>query len=83
MSCFNATEEALSIIDKLKHCILKQDQCIKNQTSELESLRQKVEVLEREKKELFDQVQTLKGLLAQNEDQSCQKPGNRHIRYVN
>lgn len=83
MSCFNATEEALSIIDSLKLCILKQDQCIKNKTAENESLRHRVEVLERENKELFDQLQILRGLPAENEDKSCQKPGSRHIRYVN
>ena len=73
MSCFNATEEALSIIDTLKRCILKQDQFIKTKTSELEALRLKVDILENEKKELLQEVDALKGQLIRNGSQSSRK----------
>ena len=80
MSCLSATEEAISIIETLKRCILKQDQCIKNKDSELESLRSKVKILEKENKELNEKLKALKVHAPENENNLYQAFKSDHER---
>lgn len=56
MSCANSTKEALSIVDQLKICILKQDQIIRSKNAEIYSLRCRVACLEKERTELKQQL---------------------------
>ena len=49
MSSAQATKEALTIVDTLKHCILKQDKIIRSQNEEIQALKSRVEQLEKER----------------------------------
>jgi hypothetical protein len=62
MSSQDSTKEALSIVDKLKHCILKQDQLIRGKTSENDALKEKILSLEKEREELKRDILKLKGV---------------------
>ena len=48
MSTLQSTLDALSIVDTLKACILKQDKVIRRQTGEIESLKARIRQLEEE-----------------------------------
>lgn len=62
MTSQSSTKEALSIVDKLKQCILKQDQVIRAKISENVALKDKIVALEKEREELKRQILELKGV---------------------
>lgn len=62
MSGANPTKEALSIVDKLKVCILKQDQIIRRKDTEINALQNRVALLEKERAELKRQLLNEKGV---------------------
>lgn len=62
MTSQSSTKEALSIVDKLKQCILKQDQVIRANISENDALKDKIVALEKEREQLKRQILELKGV---------------------
>lgn len=56
MSSVQATKDALSIVDTLKLCILKQDKIIRAQNEEIQSLKARVKELEKESIEFRQRV---------------------------
>ncbi|XP_031560560.1 IQ motif and SEC7 domain-containing protein 1-like isoform X1 [Actinia tenebrosa] len=62
MTSQSSTKEALTIVDKLKQCILKQDQVIRAKISENVALKDKILALEKEREQLKRQILELKGV---------------------
>ena len=62
MTSQSSTKEALSLVDKLKQCILKQDQVIRAKISENVALKDKIVALEKEREQLKHQIKELKGV---------------------